>query len=182
MAQSGCRWSTCGAGMNACSGVSIDAATRLWPNADRRIVVHHLVFERFAAIAGLELFEFVEIQQREPRIGDRAEIAAAAFHREHADGRARERIGHVDLGARVAAAEVRDAQIGAEQIRAIAKQRQLIAAKPIGRSVVPEIVRCFRAVVSGIEQSAVLLEACRFPVPCVHVARREHGRSGTSDR
>ena len=33
IAQSGWRWSTCGNGRNACSGVSIDAATRFSPNA-----------------------------------------------------------------------------------------------------------------------------------------------------
>ncbi len=33
IAQSGCRWSTCGNGRNACSGVSIEAATRFSPKA-----------------------------------------------------------------------------------------------------------------------------------------------------
>ena len=110
----------------------------------RRVVIHHLVFERFAAVAGLQLFELVEIEQREPRIGNRAEVAAAAFHGQHADRRARERIGQLDLRARIASAEVRDAQVRAEQIRPIAKQRQLVAGEPIGGAVVPEIFRCFR--------------------------------------
>ena len=91
-----------------------------------RIVIHHLVFEGFATIAGFELLQLVEIQEREPCVGDRAEIAAAAFYGQHADGRACKRIGHVDLRARIAAAEVRDAQVRAEQIRTIAKKGQRI--------------------------------------------------------
>ena len=91
-----------------------------------RIVIDHLVFESFAAIAGFQLLQLVEVEEREPCVGNRAEIAAAAFHGKHANQRTCKRIGHVDLRARIAAAEVRDAQVRAEQIRTIAKERQLI--------------------------------------------------------
>ena len=109
-----------------------------------RIVIHHLVFERFAAVARLQLFELVEVEQREPRIGNRAEVAAAAFHGKHADRRSRERIGQIDLRARIASAEVRDAQVRSEEIGPIAKQRQLVRGKPIGGAVVPEILQMFQ--------------------------------------
>ena len=115
------------------SGDAVVAERRRW------IVIHHLVFERLAAIARLELLQLVEIEQREPCVGDRSEVAAAAFHREHPDRGAGERIGQIDLRAGVASAEVRDAQVRAEQVRAIAKEGQLVAGEPIGGAVVPEI-------------------------------------------
>ena len=110
-----------------------------------RVVLHHLVFEGFAAIARLELFQLVEIEQREPRVGDRAEIAAAAFHREHADRRTRERIGQIDLRARVAAAEVRDAQVARRGDWS--DSEAATAGLPASRSavaLVPEIVQMFQ--------------------------------------
>jgi hypothetical protein len=63
----------------------------------QRVVVHHLVLERFAAIKRLQLLELVEIQQREPGIGDRSEVAAATLDSEHAYGPPGERVRQVDF-------------------------------------------------------------------------------------
>jgi len=46
----------------------------------------------------------------------RAEVAARSLDPQHFDHLAGERIGHFDLGRGVAAAEIGDAQIGAEKI------------------------------------------------------------------
>ena len=104
-----------------------------------RIEGDHFVFERFAAIDAFELDEAVEIEQREAGFLDGADVAAAAFDGEHADGFAGEGVGHFDLGAGVAAAEVGDAEVGAEQIGTVAEQGQLVGAELCGLGVVPEV-------------------------------------------
>jgi hypothetical protein len=96
---------------------------------------------RFAAVERLELLQPGDVEQREARVGNRAKIAAAAFHGKDAHRRAGHRIGQDDLRACVSTAEIGDAQVRAEQVGAVGQERQLVAGKR-GRSLlVPEIVQ-----------------------------------------
>ena len=78
----------------------------------KRIVTDHFVFVLFAAVEIFELIETIEIEHGESSVGDGAEISTTAFHRQDANRAAGEWIWKVHLGAGVAAAEVRNAQIG----------------------------------------------------------------------
>ena len=86
-----------------------------------RVERHHLVFVGLAAVATDQGFELVGVEDREPRGGDRPQVAAAALHRQHPGGLPGERIGQVELGAGVAAAEVGDPQVVAEAVGAVAQ-------------------------------------------------------------
>ena len=94
---------------------------------------------RLAAIARDQPLELVEIEDREAACGDRSQIAAAAFHGEHAHRIAGQRIGPGELRARVAAAEVRDAQVRPEQIRSISQQFERLRREPARFVLVPQI-------------------------------------------
>ena len=100
----------------------------------QRVVPDHLVLVRLATIAIDELLELVEVQQRESRRAHRPEIAAAALDGEHARRLARHRIGQVELRAGVAAAEIGDPQVRAEQVGAVPKQFQRAIARAPPRS------------------------------------------------
>ena len=92
----------------------------------QRIERDHLVFVRLAAVARDQLFELVEIQDGEAGRADRSQVAAAALDRQHAHRLAGQRIRQRELRAGVAAAEVGDPQIGAEQVRSVAQQLERI--------------------------------------------------------
>ena len=68
---------------------------------------------RGSATSGLEA---IEIERGEAVALHRADVAARSLDPQHLDRLAGERIGRVDLGRGVAAAEIGDAQIGAEKI------------------------------------------------------------------
>ncbi len=87
-----------------------------------RIKADHLVLVGFAPIAPDEIVQLVHVEHGEARRADRREISAAALDRHHAPRLAGQRIGQIELRARVPAAEVRDAKIRTEQVRAITKQ------------------------------------------------------------
>jgi hypothetical protein len=110
----------------------------------QRIERDHLVFVRFAAIARDERFELVEMQERKAGLGDRSQVAAAALDREDANGLARQRIGQLELRARVTAAKVRDPQVGAQQIRAVPQKPERSRRKDRGLALVPEVLQKFR--------------------------------------
>ncbi len=108
---------------------------------EQRVEAHHLVLELLAAVARDQAFELVEIEQRKSLGPDRSEIAAAAFHGHDARRRAGHRIGQIELRAGVAAAEVGDAQIGAEHVRSVAQELERIRFEPRRLALVPEILQ-----------------------------------------
>jgi hypothetical protein len=115
-----------------------------------RVEADHLVLVRLAAVARDQRLELVEVQHGKPGGRDRAQVAAAALHRHHPLRLAGQRIGQLELRARIAAAEVRDAQVLAEQIRSIAQQLQRRALEPRRLAVVPQVLqkrRLFRGCV-----------------------------------
>ena len=122
MPQSGWRWSTWGKGRKPCSGVSMEGATGLLPKVHWAYRSTMLVFVLDAAVDFFELEQFVEAERGEAGALDAAEVAAGALDPEDLAGYAVERVDLVELGAGVAAAEVGDAQIGAEEIGAVAEQ------------------------------------------------------------
>ena len=60
----------------------------------------------------------VEVEERQPGDGHRAEITTGALDGEHPRRRTGDRVGEGDLGGRVAAGEVGDALVGAEAVGA----------------------------------------------------------------
>ena len=49
-----------------------------------RVIANHFILVRFPTIQRFQLFQTIQIEQRETRFGDRAKIASAAFHGENA--------------------------------------------------------------------------------------------------
>ena len=107
----------------------------------KRVVPDHVVLMHFTSIQRFQGFETVEIQESKASIGNRSEIAAAALDGEHAHRLARKRIRQLEFGAGVAASEIRDAEICAQEIRSVSKQGQLIGGERIRLSLVPEILQ-----------------------------------------
>ena len=112
---SGCVWWTCGAGTNACSSVSIEAARHRGVELAAREVGDHVLVAHLVAL-----------DQRQHLVEPQAgEVLARPSSR----GREPEPLTHITgdlaagvvdrraLGRRVAAAEVRDRAVGAEQVR-----------------------------------------------------------------
>ena len=118
--------------------MSIEAATRFSPKRTQRVVADHLVLVRFAAVAADEIVQLVHVEHREADVPI-DEIAAAALHRHHPARLAGQRIGQVELRARVAAAEVRDAQVGTEQVRSVSQKLERFGFERGGFARVPEI-------------------------------------------
>ena len=87
---------------------------------------HHVVFVIDALVAALEGEQLLLVEGGEAGALDAAQVAAGALDPEHLDGLAGERIDLGDLGAGVAAGEVGDAQVGAEQVGAVAQQFGLV--------------------------------------------------------
>ena len=98
---------------------------------------HHLVLMREAAIDGAEAEQLVEIEGREAVELHRADVAARALDPEHPDRLARQRILLVELRRGVAAAEIGDAQIAAEQVRAVEQEVRRVEGRRV--LVVPQI-------------------------------------------
>ncbi len=97
----------------------------------------HLVLVREAAVNRLQAQELVEIEGREAVELHRAEVAARAFDPQHLDRRAGQWVGPHEFGGGVAAAEIGDAQIAAEQVGAVEQLPRFVELG--GVSVVPEI-------------------------------------------
>src|ERR1041384_5235561 len=94
--------------------------------AERRkwIIAHHLVFVRLSAIQFFEVLEAVKIKKCKSRFLDRAKVSTAALDRKHADRLTSEWVWKLDLRARISTAEIGDAEIRTQQIRAIPQKRQ----------------------------------------------------------
>src|SRR5207249_1221464 len=80
-----------------------------------RVVTGHLVLERLAAVEVAKPQQAVHTEESEAVPGDAAQVAAAPLDRKHLDGPCGERVCYLELAARVPAAEIGDAQIGAEE-------------------------------------------------------------------
>ena len=85
----------------------------------------HLVLLVEALVDALHRAQPLEVDQGEPVDGQGAEVAAGPFHREHAAGLPGDRVGELDLGRGVAAAEVRDARIRPEAARPLDERDDL---------------------------------------------------------
>src|SRR6266567_8557943 len=112
---------------------------RVVAKGTERIHLHHRVFSVLPAIKMFECQQFVLVKRGEPRALDAAEISAAALYPEHLHGLAGKRIELVDFGTGVAAREVSDAQVRAEQIGAISQQLGFI--QLVGYGWVPTIFK-----------------------------------------
>ncbi len=97
----------------------------------------HLVLVGEAAIEAFQAFKLVEIQGRKAVALHRAEIAAGALDPEYANWHPSQGIARLDLGGSIAATEIGDAQIAAEQIRAVEQSARLVEAGRNG--VIPKI-------------------------------------------
>ena len=98
---------------------------------------HHLVLVREPAIEALQAEQLVQVEGREAVELHRADIAARALDPEHLDRLAGQRVLFVELGRGVAAAEIGDAQVAAEQVRAVEQQARRVEAGRV--RVVPQI-------------------------------------------
>ncbi len=112
---------------------------RAWIEVEGAMVVErdHLVLMREAAIDRFEAQELVHIERREAVELHRADVAARAFDPQDLGWSARQRIGRGQLGGRVAAAEIGDAQVAAKQVRPVEQKTRLIEGSRM--LVVPEI-------------------------------------------
>ena len=91
-----------------------------------RIHGDHVVFGVDAFVAVLEGEQLLLVESGEAGALHAAEIAAGAFDPEDFDGLTGERVGIHDLGAGVSAGKVGDAEVGAEEVGAIAQQLGLV--------------------------------------------------------
>src|SRR5271167_758889 len=92
----------------------------------QRIKVHHLVLVGNTSIAALEANDLVEEKSSKAAALDASKVAAAPLNPQNFRGSATDRICLHNLGAGVSAAEICYAQVGAQKIRAIAKQFRLV--------------------------------------------------------
>ena len=92
-----------------------------------------------ATVAALEAADFLEIKRGETLAFDTAQVAAASFHPQSRLFGVVERIALIDFRAGVSAAEVGDAQIAAEQVRAVAEEFRLI--QSFGSRFIPAIFK-----------------------------------------
>src|SRR5207249_204726 len=103
-----------------------------------RVVAHHFVFVLGAAITAFEPAQLVQIQRGEAAALDAAEVAAAALHPKNGLLAAVQGVRLNDLGTGVAAAEVGDAQVAPQEVRAIAEELGLI--EIASDAVVPQVL------------------------------------------
>ena len=97
----------------------------------------HLVLMGEAAVNRLEAEELVEIEGRKAVELHRPDVAARALDPQNSGRRAGQRIRLHDLGGRVAAAEIGDAKIAAEQVGSVEQAAGLVERGGVG--VVPQI-------------------------------------------
>jgi len=110
---------------------------RVLAKCAQRIKIHNRVFFRDAFVLRLQCAHAIQIKRGKPRAPDTAQVAAAAFHPQYFGRRACQRIVLHNLRAGVAAAKVGNAQIGAQQVRAIAQKLRRI--EPGSNVFIPKI-------------------------------------------
>ena len=95
-------------------------------------IAHHLIFELHAAIEFFQTEELVEIKGGKAVQLHRADIAARTLDPKNLDRLAGQGVLLIDLGRGVAAAEIGDSQIRAQQIRAIEEEGLWRQARRLG--------------------------------------------------
>ncbi len=131
---SGCVWWTCGAGTKACSSVSIDGRGMAGIELAAHEVGDHLLVAHL--VARDQRQHLLQAQRGEALRPHRGEIAARALdpHDRALDARV---VDGRALGRRVAAAEVRDGAVGAQQVRGVHERVERIARRSAVRG--PEV-------------------------------------------
>ena len=117
-------------------GAGIDA------EGAERVAVHHLVLLLHAAVLPLQRVQAVHVERGEPVALDGPQVAAAALDPEHLHRLAGHRIVHRELGGGVAAAEVGQPQIAAQQVGAVAQQLRFVHSFGFRRD--PEVFEVFQ--------------------------------------
>ena len=107
----------------------------------QRIIRHHLVFVLLALVPCSELIELVQIQNGEPGDADRSQVAAASLDGHDTRGLSRERIGQFKLRASIAAAEIRNAEVSAQKVRAVLQFFERLAPQRIRPAVLPQVLQ-----------------------------------------
>jgi hypothetical protein len=97
----------------------------------------HLVLVLLAAVDRLQGLQLVDVEGGEAVHAGRAQVAPGALDVEHADLLPREGVDLLDLGRGVAAPVVRDATVGAQEVRTVDELLRLGEARGLG--VVPEV-------------------------------------------
>ena len=88
--------------------------------------VHHCIFLVEALVEALKAFELVHIERGKAVQLHGAEVTARALHPQHGHVLARQRVLVGDLGGGIAAAEIGDAEVGAEEVRPVQELARLI--------------------------------------------------------
>ena len=102
--------------------------SRHWIAAEgaQRVKVRHLIFPLRALVAPFESQQLLLVERGKPGPLDAPQVAARAFHPQHLHRLAGQWVHFCDLRACVAAGKIRDAQIRAQQVRAIAQQFRFV--------------------------------------------------------
>jgi hypothetical protein len=103
----------------------------------KRVHADHLVFQLNAAIDPRECEHLIEVQGGKAFYLDAAQVATATLYPEYGLLLPIQRIGPLEFRAGVAAAEVGDAQIGSEQVGAIAQKSGRV--EGFGMALIPKI-------------------------------------------
>ena len=101
---------------------------------------NHLVLVLLTAVPCGELIELVQVKNRESGYANRSEVAAATLDGHNTRGLSRERIGQLKLRAGIAAAEVRNAEVGAQQVRAVLQLFERLASQRVRLAVLPQVL------------------------------------------
>ena len=146
----------------------------------------HLVLVLEAAIDRFEAHELVHVERREAVKLHRADVAAGTFDPKDLSRSARQRIGRGQLGRRVAAAEIGDAQVAAKQVRPVEQQARFIEGSRV--LVVPEIGQWSVKTNLIAAHGPFLSMGCDFSPPLgkcsqsVNVSARLRGSASDFDR
>ena len=140
-----------GKGQKAVQGGVDGGGDRVVAEGAERVQGHHFIFKIDALVAALKGEELVLIEGGEAGALHAAQIAAGTLDPQDFNGLAGEGIDFSDFGTGVAAGEVGDAQIGAEQVGAIEEQLRLV--EGVGDGGVPAVFEELEGEGSGSCQS-----------------------------
>src|SRR5579864_7866653 len=94
---------------------------------------------RLASIDCLEFLQPIKVEQSESGVFNRPQVAPTPLYGKNALRPASKRIGQLNLRTGVAAAEIGDSQIRAQQVRTVPQQGELISRKGFCLAIIPEI-------------------------------------------